>query len=106
LIGLVLLMREISTHSTVVMTSGLSTAVLTTLYGAVFANVLVFPLAARLQSYALFTESTLRFTLEGVLMISQGEPPAAIDRKLKSLSADVKARSSDGLSGEWLVSHR
>jgi chemotaxis protein MotA len=104
LIGLVLLMREISAHSTVLMTSALSTAVLTTLYGAVFANVLVFPLAARLQSHVLFTESTLRFTLEGVLMISQGEPPAAIDRKLKSLSPALKSR--ERMSGEWLMSQR
>jgi chemotaxis protein MotA len=86
------------------MTSALSTAVLTTLYGAVFANVLVFPLAARLQSHVLFTESTLRFTLEGVLMISQGEPPAAIDRKLKSLSPALKSR--ERMSGEWLMSQR
>jgi chemotaxis protein MotA len=106
LIGLVLLMREISTHSTVLMSSALSTAVLTTLYGAVFANVLVFPLAARLQSHALSTQSALRFTLEGVLMISQGESPAAIDRRLKSLIPAVKMHSSDRVAGEWLMSHR
>jgi len=53
--------------------AALGLAVLTTLYGAVFANVLVLPLLARIQSFAVEKENSMQLSKDWILMIARGE---------------------------------
>lgn len=57
---------------------GMAVALLTTLYGAVMANVVALPIADKLQIKAI--EETVNFTLiiDGVLMIRENKSPAVI----------------------------
>jgi chemotaxis protein MotA len=57
---------------------GMAVALLTTLYGAVMANVVALPIADKLQMKAL--EENINFTLviDGVLMIRENKSPAVI----------------------------
>lgn len=92
LIGLVLLLRQIAEQDPHSLTSALSLALLTTLYGALFANLLVFPLAAKVQARALEREAMMRITVEGVLMLARGEAPAMIEQRLGTLLAPVQGK--------------
>jgi chemotaxis protein MotA len=65
----------------------LAVAVLTTLYGAVFANALVLPLAAKLQAFIQDRELTLQLTVEGAGLIARGQAPAVVQKRLASLEA-------------------
>lgn len=82
LIGLVLLLRQVSHLEPQSLPAAFSLAVLTTLYGALLANVLVLPLAAKLQSFEEERETVLRLTLEGVVLLVRRESEESIERKL------------------------
>ncbi len=85
LIGLVLLLRQATNPDPQALIPALAVAVLTTLYGAVFANALVLPLAAKLQAFIQDRELTLRLTVEGVTLIARGQPPAVVQKRLTPL---------------------
>ena len=76
LTGMVLMLKNIAGENIQSLPAALSLAVLTTLYGAVLANVAVTPLAARLHAVAVETETKMRLTLEWVLMLLRGEGTA------------------------------
>lgn len=80
LIGMVLLLSNISTHDPKALPAALGLSVLTTLYGAVAANVLVAPLLARLQSVAVERETNMRLTKDWIVMIARGETATVADR--------------------------
>jgi chemotaxis protein MotA len=81
LMGMVLLLKNISGQHVQSLPAALSLAVLTTLYGAVLANVVVAPLAARLHAVAVETETKMRLTTEWVMMLLRGEVAAKIANK-------------------------
>jgi chemotaxis protein MotA len=85
LIGMVLLLRNISSHDPQSLTTAVSIAVLTTLYGAIFANIFVSPLAARLQSVAVEKEMKMRLTLQWVLMLLRGQTATVFANGFHSL---------------------
>ena len=85
LIGLVLLLRQLPTLEPHTLPSAFSLAMLTTLYGALLANVLVLPLAAKLQSFEQEREAVMRLSLEGVVLLARGEPPTTIEHRLRTL---------------------
>lgn len=80
LIGMVLLLSNLSHQDSHALPSALGLAVLTTLYGAVAANVLVAPLAARLQSMAVEREAKMRLTKNWVMMVFHGEAASIANR--------------------------
>jgi chemotaxis protein MotA len=82
LIGMVLLLKNISGQESHALPAALGLAVLTTLYGAVLANVIVAPLAARLHSIGVEKELRMRLTLDWVMMLIRGEAAAAIAGRL------------------------
>ncbi len=82
LIGMVLLLRNLSGQDTQSLPAALGLAVLTTLYGAVLANVVVAPLAARLHSVSVEKEMQMRLIVDWVMMICRGEATAVIANKL------------------------
>ena len=82
LIGMVVLLKNISGQESDALPAALGLAVLTTLYGAVLANVIVAPLAARLHSVALEKELRMRLTIDWVTMLVRGEAAATIAGRL------------------------
>ena len=78
LVGMVLLLRDLYTQDVQSVPAALSLAVLTTLYGAVFANVLVAPLAARLNAAAIEKELRMQLTINWVMTLVRNEAAAAV----------------------------
>jgi chemotaxis protein MotA len=62
--------------------AALGLAVLTTLYGAVLANVVVAPLAARLHSVSVEKEMQMRLIMDWIMLICRGEAKTTIANKL------------------------
>ena len=80
LIGMVLLLGSIAAADPKSLPAMLGLSVLTTLYGAVAANVLVAPLLARLQSIAVERETKMRLSKDWILTIARGESLTLVDR--------------------------
>jgi chemotaxis protein MotA len=94
LIGMVLLLRNLSGQDTQSLPSALGLAVLTTLYGAVFANVVVAPLATRLHSISVEKEMQMRLIVDWVMMICRGEATSVIANKLGILLPPAEANTT------------
>jgi chemotaxis protein MotA len=77
LVGMVLLLRDLYTQDVQSLPAALSLAMLTTLYGAVVANVVVAPLAARLHATATEKEMRMGMTLDWVMMLVRGDVTVA-----------------------------
>ena len=82
LIGLVKMLANLSDPSGI--GAGMAVALLTTLYGAMCANMVAIPLAGKLEVRAK-EEALLRdLMIEGIVAIQSGEKPQLIKEKLKS----------------------
>jgi chemotaxis protein MotA len=90
LIGLVQMLTALNDPKSI--GPAMAVAILTTLYGAVIANLFALPLADKLKVRS--REEVLNMTVcfEGVIGIVQGEHPASIDEKLKAF-LDPKTRA-------------
>ncbi|TDJ70892.1 MAG: motility protein A [Planctomycetota bacterium] len=81
LVGLVQMLQDLSDPAAIGI--GMATALLTTLYGAMGANMVFIPLAGKLEMIGK-TESLLRsLMIEGIVAIQSGEKPQLIKEKLK-----------------------
>jgi chemotaxis protein MotA len=81
LVGMVLLLRDLYTQDVQSLPAALSLAVLTTLYGAVFANVVIAPLAARVNAAAAAKELRMQMTIRWVLALARNEAGASAKAK-------------------------
>ena len=81
LVGLVQMLANLSDPSSI--GSGMAVALLTTFYGAVIANVLCLPLAAKLDVRAKQEGLLRELMIEGLVAIQSGEKPQLIKEKLK-----------------------
>ncbi len=87
LVGLVQMLQNLSDPSQI--GGGMATALLTTLYGAMLANMIFLPLAGKLDVRAK-QEILLRdLMVEGIIAIQSGEKPQLIKEKLKSFLSPV-----------------
>jgi chemotaxis protein MotA len=88
LIGLALLLRNLGVATSLsAIGPGLGIAVTTTLYGAVLANVVVLPLATKLQAYLDRRHAAMHMIIEGTLMVQRKEYPTRIERVLRGAFA-------------------
>jgi chemotaxis protein MotA len=88
LIGLALLLRNLGTATSLAAIGpGLGIAVTTTLYGAVLANVVVLPLATKLQAHLDRRHATMQMIIDGALMVQRKEYPTRIERMLRGAFA-------------------
>ncbi len=110
LLGLVSLMRHLGGADLSVVGPGLGMAVLTTLYGAVFANVVVLPLNAKLQAHLIRRALVMQMVIEGTLLLHRREYPTRIERALRAyvgagrpapLQAASAAYAAAELRTEW-----
>jgi chemotaxis protein MotA len=83
LIGMVLLLKDIGAPDAPSLPSALSLAVLTTLYGAVLANAVVAPLAARLHAAAVEKETRMQLTLEWLATVLRREAVPVINARTR-----------------------
>lgn len=84
LIGLALLLRNLGGTNVAAIGPGLAIAVMTTLYGAVLANVVVLPLATKLGTHVAREALRRELIVEGALLVMAGEYPSQIERVLRA----------------------
>lgn len=91
LIGLALLLRNLGGADVASIGPGLGMAVLTTLYGAVLSNVVVLPLATKLQVHLARQTLHARMAIEGTLLVHRKEYGTRVERVLRAYVDPVDA---------------
>ncbi len=94
LIGLVMMLRNLSDPSQI--GAGMATALLTTLYGALVANVVCIPMAGKLETRNAEETVLLDLTIEGVCCIGSGSSPTVLEEQLLSF---LSPKARDKLKG-------
>ena len=82
LIGLVQMLAGMEDPSSIGL--GMAVALLTTLYGAVLANVVFIPTAGKLKVRTAGELLVKEITIEGILSIQSGDNPRVVEQKLKA----------------------
>lgn len=91
LIGLILMLSDLSDANAIGI--GMATALITTFYGALFANLILIPIGNKLQSQTGEEVFTKEMVIEGVLSIQSGVNPRIIEEKLTTyLSPEEKVK--------------
>lgn len=91
LIGLVQMLADMDDPSSI--GPAMAVALLTTLYGALISNIICIPLADKLRMRSREEVLAMSICFEGVICLTQGDNPNAIDQKLKAF---LSPRSRDG----------
>lgn len=82
LMGLVMMLGNMRDPSKI--GSGMAVALLTTLYGALAANVVFLPVAEKLKYTSRQEQQVMEVILRGIMAIQEGEHPRVIEQKLKT----------------------
>jgi chemotaxis protein MotA len=103
LIGLVLLLRNLGGGDLAAVGPGLGMAVLTTLYGAVLANVVVLPLSTKLQAHLARRTLLMQMIVEGAVLLYRREYPTRIEHALRAfvgapVGADLEPDDADAVA--------
>ena len=97
LIGLIGMLKNLNDAST--LGAGMSTALVTTLYGCILANLLCTPMAGKLNAYTEKETQYKELVIEGLLSIQAGENPRLIEEKLLSFLTKAE-NAKDGASNK------
>lgn len=101
LVGLIIMLGELDDPSTIGV--GMATALITTLYGSVAANIIFLPLATNLRGLAEEKVQINEIIYEGIMSIQEGQNPRDIEDKLKTyLSEKEIAELESGSTGDGL----
>ncbi len=82
LMGLIMMLSDMSDPSSI--GAGMAVALITTLYGAIVANVVFSPFAEKLGLLSKKELIGMEIAIRGVMAIQSGESPRAIDQKLQT----------------------
>lgn len=82
LIGLVLMLQQMENPAAI--GPGMAVALLTTLYGAILANVLFLPIAQKLKNRTAEEILIKEITIEGIMSIQSGDNPRIVKQKLQA----------------------
>jgi chemotaxis protein MotA len=93
LIGLIQMLQNLEDPSKI--GAGMATALVTTFYGAVLANLVFLPLSNRAQAQGQVQEKVERIVLEGVLSIAKGEGPRMVEERVGHLVREDEAPEED-----------
>ena len=85
IIGLIIMLADLSDAQAI--GSGMATALITTFYGALFANVVCAPIANNLEGQTNEEVLTKEMIIEGILSIQAGVNPRIVAEKLKTYLA-------------------
>lgn len=94
LVGLVQMLQNLSDPSAI--GGGMATALLTTLYGAMIANMVFIPLSGKLEIRAAEEAQLRDLMIEGIVSIQGGEGPQLIREKLKTFLPPPARAAVDG----------
>lgn len=99
LIGLVMVLRSLGgEEGLATVAPALGVTVLTTLYGAVLANVVVLPLATKLHAHLARENVQMKMIIHGVEMLHEREYPTRIERALRAHAGLPNVEESIGLT--------
>lgn len=93
IVGLIIMLGELDDPSTI--GTGMATALITTLYGTILANIIFLPLATNLQGLANEKLQINEMILEGIISIQEGQNPRDIEHKLKTYLSDAEMKVFD-----------
>ncbi|CCO22655.1 motility protein A [Maridesulfovibrio hydrothermalis] len=93
LIGLVNMLSNLSDPDSI--GPAMAVALLTTLYGAVIANVVFLPLAKKLEERSFEESLFMEIMVEGVVAIQKGEHPSIVKEKLQAFLAPAMRDATD-----------
>ena len=79
---------------------GMATALITTLYGSLLANMICTPVANKLKTHNALEMMQKEIMIEGLLSIQAGENPRVIEEKLKSFMAPIDRMTGNEDGGE------
>jgi chemotaxis protein MotA len=82
LIGLIDMLRNMNDPSQI--GQGMATALITTFYGAIMANLILLPLAGKLKTKTQSEVLLKEVVIEGILSIQSGDNPRIVEQKLKA----------------------
>ena len=75
----------------------MAVALLTTLYGAILANVLLDPISKKLKTYSTKELMTKRMIIEGIMAIQSGDNPRIVEHKLSVfLAPSMRPQTEEG----------
>ncbi len=106
LIGLIQMLRNLDSPEAI--GPGLATALITTFYGVLMANLFFLPIAGKLKTKSAEEILLKEVMIEGILSIQAGDNPRIVEEKLKAFLAP-RLRNSVGnkrepeLEGDWDV---
>lgn len=92
LMGLIMMLQDMSDPSGI--GAGMAVALITTLYGAIVANVFFSPFAEKLGLMSRNEQLSMEIAIRGVMAIQSGESPRAIDQKLQTYLPAKQRESS------------
>lgn len=80
LIGLVIMLKNMDDPAAI--GPGMAIALLTTMYGAILANIIFGPISAKLKRYSSKEVLAKRMIIEGIMSIQSGDNPRIVEHKL------------------------
>lgn len=95
LIGLIIMLGNMSNPDAI--GPGMAVALITTLYGAIVANLICLPLADKLAFYSKREIEVREVIVRGLLSIQEGDNPRVLEQKLK-MFLPTDDRDSEGLA--------
>jgi len=84
LIGLIAMLRNLSNATPSAIGPAMATALITTFYGAMIANLITTPIAEKISDIIEIEILEIKMAIEGVLMVYAGINPRIIEKKLSS----------------------
>ncbi len=91
--GLIVMLSDLSDAQAI--GSGMATALITTFYGALFANVVCAPIANNLENQTGEEVMTKEMIIEGILSIQAGVNPRLVEEKLKTYLAPSEKETEE-----------
>ena len=93
LIGLILMLANMSDPQSI--GPAMAIALITTLYGAIIANLVCIPFTKKLKDYSAEELMTKELMLEGVMSLQSGDNPRIVEQKLMSFIAPADRPGPD-----------
>ena len=98
LVGLIIMLKNMDDPAAI--GPGMAMALLTTLYGAIIAQILFLPISAKLKTYSQKELLGKRMIIEGIMAIQSGDNPRIVEAKLAVfLSPSMRPSAEEATSG-------
>lgn len=99
LIGLVIMLKNMDDPAAI--GPGMAIALLTTMYGAIIANIFLLPISKKLAIISAKELLAKRMIIEGIMAIQSGDNPRIVEHKLSVfLAPKLRSTSKEGAGGE------